>query len=92
MRKNFNSKFLFTVFVLCCFMVTSVWAAKKVELYKSNSAAYMDQLNQNNNFEATSLAAVFGLSADEKLTEIRLTTDFNRVIQTDFRNLQAALP
>jgi len=92
MRKNFRSKFLFIILVLCCFMVTSVWAAKKVELYKSNSTAYIDQLNQNNNFEGTSLAAVFGLGADEKLTELRLTTDFNRVIHSRYQQTYKDIP
>jgi len=71
------------VFALCCLMVTSSWAAKKVEFYKSNVKSYIKQLNQ----DGVSPGSVFGLTQDEELVLLRQRTDFNGV--THYRYLQA---
>jgi|GEM_PF-191722 len=94
-KKSVNSKILFTItlfFVLCCFMTTSAWAARKVELTAGTAQNYLSRLNQNQNFETTSLAEIFGLTADEKLNVLRSRTDFNRVTHYRYRQTYKDIP
>ncbi len=89
------NKKLFTitlVFVLCCFMATSAWATRKVELTSGTAQQFMSQLNQNKGFDSTSLASIFGLSADEKLDVLRSRTDFNRVTHYRYQQTYKGIP
>jgi Zn-dependent metalloprotease len=75
-KKWFNSKIFFTitlVFAVCCFMATSSWAARKVEINMANSKSFTGQLNQN----GAAMGPVFGLSPDEGFQLLRKRTDFN---------------
>ncbi|NIO85793.1 MAG: hypothetical protein GTN53_34980, partial [Candidatus Aminicenantes bacterium] len=60
------------IFVLCCFMTTSSWAAKKTDIYKSNAKDFIRKLNENKG-----IGHAFGLSRDEDFVLIRQITDFN---------------
>ena len=69
-KKLFNSKIIFTitlVFVLCCFMATSSWAARKCDITSKNAKGFIGQLNQN----GAEMSPVFGLSADDGFQLIR---------------------
>ncbi len=70
---GFNSKILFTIFVLCCFMATSSWAAKKTDIYKSNAKDFIRNLNEN----GSKMGNAFGLSKDEDFVLVGQRTDFN---------------
>ena len=91
MRKNFNSKVLFTIFVLCCFMATGLWATKKVDISQANANSYVVKLNQQG-FESTSLGSVFGLTGDEGFTLLRQRTDFNRVTHKRYLQVYRGIP
>jgi len=91
----FNSRLLFTitlVFVVCCFMATSAWAARKVELTEGTAQTILAQINQNKGVASTTLESIFGLSADEKLDVIRSRTDFNRVTHYRYRQTYQGIP
>jgi len=75
------------VFVLCCFMATSSWAAKKVEFYSTNAKSYIKQLNETNSHESVPIASILGLTQDEELILLRKITDSNGV--THYRYQQA---
>jgi len=73
--------FIFTVvLVLCCFMATGAWAAKKVDFTKSNAKEFIDDLNGKH-------GNPLGLSDDDQLVEIGRVTDFNG--ETHIRYQQA---
>jgi Zn-dependent metalloprotease len=91
MKKLVNSKIFFTitlVFVLCCFMATSSWAAKKVEFYKSSAKSYINQLNQT----GVSPGAVLGLSTGEEFKLLRARTDFNGVTHSRYQQTYKGFP
>jgi Zn-dependent metalloprotease len=79
MKRNFfKGKILFTitlVFVVCCFMATSSWAAKKVHITQANAKGFIGQLNQN----GAAMGPVLGLSPDGGFELFRQGTDFNGV-------------
>jgi len=73
--------FIFTVvLVLCCFMATGAWAAKKVDFTKSNAKEFIDNLNAKQ-------GNPLGLSDDDQLVEIKRIQDFNG--ETHIRYQQA---
>jgi Zn-dependent metalloprotease len=76
------------VFVLCCLMVTSSWAVKKVAIYKSNANGYMKQLNQM----GASPGSVFGLTQDEAFSLVRTRTDFNGVTHYRYQQTYKGFP
>jgi len=78
--------FIFTVvLVLCCFMATGAWAAKKVDFTKANAREFIDNLNVNRgNLDSGS---PLGLSDDDQLVEISRVTD--RSGETHIRYQQA---
>jgi vibriolysin len=89
-KSVFKSNILFTftlVFVVCCFMATSSWAARKIEFCQANANGYIKQLNENKSLEHISIGKTLGLSQDEELTLLRKKTDFNGV--THYRCQQA---
>jgi Zn-dependent metalloprotease len=90
-RKMFNSKIIFTitlVFVVCCFMATSSWAARKVGITSANAKGFIGQLNQN----GAAMGPVFGLSPDEGFQLIRKGTDFNGVTHYRYRQSYKGIP
>jgi Zn-dependent metalloprotease/PKD repeat protein len=94
-KSMFNSKIFLTITllsVLCCFMATSLWAARKVEFYKSNSNQFINQINQRGSFESVSIGSVFGLTQDEELMLLRQRTDFNRVTHYRYQQTYKGIP
>jgi Zn-dependent metalloprotease len=87
---GFNSKVFSTitlVFVVCCFMATSSWAAKKVEFYQVNAKDYIKLLNKNKDKGGSAIAKTLGLTRDEEFKLLRKITDFNGV--THYRYQQS---
>jgi Zn-dependent metalloprotease len=80
--------FIFTMVVfVCCFMATSSWAAKKVDVVKANSNAYIGQLNQG-----AGMGNAFGLSADGRFELKSQRTDFNGVTHARYQQTFRGLP
>jgi pseudolysin/vibriolysin len=75
------------VFVVCCFMVTSTWAAKKVSITKANSKGYIGQLNQG-----AAMGKAFGLSQDGGHRMLRQRTDFNGVTHSRYQQTFRGFP
>jgi Zn-dependent metalloprotease len=74
-KKWFNSRIFSTMtilFVLCCFMATSAWAARKIKVYTSNAKSYIKQLNAKKSHERLSLKSVLNLSQDEDFKLLRM--------------------
>jgi len=81
--------FIFTVvFVLCCFMATSSWAAKEVKIYKSNAKGFIGKLNEN----GFKIVNAFGLTEDEEFVLIRQRTDFNGEIHYRYQQTVKGIP
>jgi vibriolysin len=76
------------VLVLSLLLVTSSWAAKKVDLYKSNANGYIKQLNQN----GFSAGSVFGLGQDEDIKLVRSRTDFNGITHHRYSQTYKGIP
>jgi vibriolysin len=86
-----NSKIFSTiilVFVVCCFMATNSWAARKVDITMANASGFIGQLNQN----GVDLGPVFGLSADEGFQLLRQITDFNGVTHYRYQQTYKGIP
>ncbi|MFC2141190.1 M4 family metallopeptidase, partial [Acidobacteriota bacterium] len=84
-KKLFNSKIIFTitvVFVVCCFMATSSWAARKFDITHANSKGFINQLNQT----GADLGSALGLSPEDGFQLLRQRTDLNG--ETHFRYQQ----
>ncbi|MDQ1351075.1 MAG: vibriolysin, partial [Acidobacteriota bacterium] len=85
--------FVFTlVLVLSCFMATSVFAAKKVDLLSGNSASYIQKMNGNADHGRSTMASVFGLTNGEKFTFKRQTVDFNSVSHARYQQTYKGIP
>jgi hypothetical protein len=69
------------VVVVCCLMVTSSWAARKVPITSANAKGFIGQLNQN----GAAMGPVFGLSQDENFQLLRQSTDFNGVTHSHYQ-------
>jgi len=80
------------IFVLCCFMATSVWAAKKVDLQSTNSAGYIQKMNAKADHGRSTMASVFGLTDDEKFAYKRQTVDFNSVTHARYQQSYQGIP
>ncbi len=90
MNKKF---FMFTlVFVLCCFMATSVWAAKKFDFYSANAARYIQKMNNQGDHGRSAMGSIFGLTQDEKFTFARQTKDFNSVTHARYQQSYKGIP
>jgi uncharacterized repeat protein (TIGR02543 family) len=91
----FNSRTFFTITlltVLFCFMATSLWSARKVELTSKTKHNFIKKLNQNKSFASTDIAAVFGLTENEDLKLIRSRVDFNRVTHYRYQQTYMDIP
>jgi vibriolysin len=87
-----NSKIFFTitlVFVLCCFMATSSWAARKIVLTSANAKGFIQKLNQNEN---AAIGQALGLSRGEACKLLRKNTDFNRVTHFRYQQTYKGIP
>jgi Zn-dependent metalloprotease len=94
-KQVFKGKSLFTftlVFVLCCFMATSAWAAKKVDFLSGNSAAYIQKMNSQADHGRSTMGSIFGLAQDEKFTFLRQTKDFNSVTHARYQQTYKGFP
>jgi vibriolysin len=92
MRTNRKVVFIITVvFVLCCFLTTSSWAAKKVKFLKANKHEYIRLLNENNRSDVPLIGPALGLTQDEEFKLVRQGTDFNGVthqrLQQSFKGI-----
>jgi Zn-dependent metalloprotease len=90
-----NSKIFSTiilVFVVCCLMSTSLWAARKVEFYHANAGGFIEKLNQNDSSESESIGPLLGLSQDEAFTLLRQGTDFNGVTHYRYQQTYKGIP
>ncbi|NIM17128.1 MAG: PKD domain-containing protein [Candidatus Aminicenantes bacterium] len=89
MRMN-RKMFIFTVvFVLCCFMVTNSWAAKKVKFYKANAKDYIRLLNEK---PGQGIGKALGLDQDEDFKLIRQGKDFNGLIHQRYQQTFQGIP
>jgi Zn-dependent metalloprotease len=75
------------VFMVCCLMATSSWAAKKVDITMATANGYIGQLNQG-----TAMGRAFGLAADEGFKFLRKSTDFNGVIHSRYQQTFKGFP
>ncbi|NIM15078.1 MAG: PKD domain-containing protein [Candidatus Aminicenantes bacterium] len=92
---RFNGKVFSTitlVFVVCCFMATSSWAAKKVEFYQAKAKDYIKLLNQNKDREGSTIGKTLGLSRDEEFKLLRKRTDFNGVTHYRYQQTYKGIP
>ena len=85
MKRNFFIVSL--VLVVCCFMVTGSWAAKKVAITNANSKGYIGQLNHG-----AAMDKVFGLAAGEGFQLLRQGTDFNGVTHSRYQQIYKGIP
>jgi PKD repeat protein len=70
------------VFVLCCFMATSAWAARQVDVSHANARGFIGKLNQN----GADLVSALGLDPEDGFQLLRQVTDANG--QTHYRYQQ----
>jgi Zn-dependent metalloprotease len=75
------------VIVVCCLMVTSSWAARKVEITRANANGYIGQLNHG-----AAMGKAFGLSPDGGHRFIRQTVDFNGVTHSRYQQAFKGIP
>jgi vibriolysin len=80
------------IFVLCCFMATSVWAAKKVDLLSANSAGYITKMNNQGDHGRSAMGSIFGLTNGEKFTLLRQAKDFNSVTHARYQQTYKGIP
>jgi len=93
MRTNRKMFLIFTVvFVVCCLLTTSSWAAKRVKFLNANKAEYIRLLNEKSHPDATSIGPVLGLTENEDLKFVREITDFNRVTHKRFQQSLNGIP
>jgi vibriolysin len=93
MRTNRKMFLIFTVvFLVCCLLTTSSWAAKRVKFLNANKADYIRMLNENNRPDAISIGPVLGLTENEDLKFVREITDFNRVTHKRFQQSLDGIP
>jgi vibriolysin len=86
-KKWLNSKIFFTILVLCCFMATSTWAAKKVEFYKKNANDYIKKLNGNEK-----PGKALGLTQDEEFKLLRKRTDAKGTTHYRYQQTYKGIP
>ncbi len=93
MRTNRKMFLIFTVvFLVCCLLTTSSWAAKKVKFLDANKAGYIRLLNEKSHPDAISIGPALGLAVDEDLKFVRERTDFNRVTHKRFQQSLNGIP
>jgi Zn-dependent metalloprotease/chitodextrinase len=90
-KKVVNSKFIFTItlfFVLCCFMATGSWAARRIDITQANARGFINQLNQ----KGAEMGPVFGLAANEGFQLIRQVTDLDGVTHYRYQQTYKGMP
>jgi Zn-dependent metalloprotease len=73
-------------------MATSVWAARKIDLVTTNSAGYIDKMNQRADHGRSGMAAILGLTSAEKFVYKRQTTDFNSATHSRYQQTYKGIP
>ncbi len=94
-KKWSNHQVVFTiamVFVVCCLLSSSLWAATKIDFYTENAQEYIRLLNENDSREEAAIGPLFGLTPDEKFTLLRQSTDFNQVTHSRYQQLYKGIP
>ena len=79
------------VFVVCCFMATSIWAVEKIAFYSANAKSVITQINQQG-VESSSIGAVLGLTRDETLNLLRSRMDFNGINHYRYQQAYKGIP
>jgi len=80
--------FIVTVVVVaCCLMVTSSWAARKVEITTANANGYIGQLNHG-----MAMGKAFGLTAGGGYQLLRQHTDLNGVTHYRYQQTFKGIP
>ncbi|MDQ1354367.1 MAG: hypothetical protein QG657_4676 [Acidobacteriota bacterium] len=80
------------VFVLCCLMSISAWAARKVDFYSANAAGYIQKMNSQVDHGRSAMNSIFGLNQGEKFILTRQRTDFNSVTHSRYRQTYRGIP
>jgi Zn-dependent metalloprotease len=80
------------VFIVCCFMATSSWAAKKVEFYSTNAKKYIKELNKSGDLSSASIGRILGLGQDEELNLLRKIKDSNKVTHYRYQQSFRGIP
>jgi Zn-dependent metalloprotease/PKD repeat protein len=84
--------FITLVFVVCCFMATSVRAAKKLDFYTANAKDYIKLLNKNKNKDVLTIGRTLGLTQDEEFKLLRKVKDFNGVTHHRYQQSFMGIP
>ncbi len=90
-----KSKIFFTitmVLVVCCFLATNAWAARKVDFVSANANGYMQKLNNQGDHGRSAMGSIFGLTQGEKFKLVRQRTDFNSVTHSRYRQTYQGIP
>jgi vibriolysin len=94
-KPMFNSKILFTItlfFVACCFMTTSTWAAKTIDIYSANARDYIKQLNQRAGSDRVSPGSILDLTKDEAFSLLRKIVDSNGITHYRYQQSYKGIP
>jgi Zn-dependent metalloprotease len=94
-KTGFSSKIFKTitiVFVVCCFMATSSWAAKKVEFVSSNAKKYIKELNKSGDLSSAAIGQILGLGQDEELMLLRKIKDSKKVTHYRYQQTLQGIP
>ena len=70
-----TKKFVFVIsvlFLMCCFMATGSWAARKIDIHRANAMGFIGQMNKG-----ADLGPALGLSAGDGFQLLRTITDLN---------------
>ncbi len=92
MKTNRKLVFIVSVFVLCCFLTTSSWAAKNVKFLKANKHEYIRLLNENNRSDVPLIGPALGLTANEEFQLVRSRTDFNGITHQRLQQFFKGIP
>jgi len=94
-KLGLNHRIVFTVtlfFLLSCFVATSMWAAKKVELVNNNKGNLISELNNKGLNGAKSLEETMGLTGKEELSLVKEKRDFNKVTHSRYQLTYDGIP
>jgi PKD repeat protein len=86
-----NLKKIFTMMLVLCFIVTSMYAAKKVDFVKDSKKQAMEALNQQNLVNVP-IEERLGLSKDGTLNLVRNRMDFNRITHNRYQQEYKGIP
>jgi Zn-dependent metalloprotease len=80
------------VFVLCCFLATNSWAAKKIDFTAGNAQNYIKQLNATQDRSGNAIGKALGLGQYEAFKLVRERMDFNNVIHQRYDQSFKGIP